>query len=200
MEAAIQVSRGRFCGKCFVKKNKFSHYFWKKILELSHFRQKNPDCLAKKGLHVPGETIWGTMPFLKLFFILNFFGIWAQDSQMFNKNFQAVLSKPPNAWLKKPFEKRCNSEEICFFFQTVSSPLITTFCASGLSKLPCTCLEKPYDGKYDFWGSFILSMNLGFLAKTYQRYSQKCISTVQKKPWVKKVYLKENLTKTFLAF
>ena len=47
---------------------------------------------------------------------------------------------------------------------------------------------------------FFLSLNLGFLAKTNQQYSQKCVSNVQKKSWGKKVCLKENNTKTFLAF
>ena len=101
--------------KIFCEKIRFSHYFRKKVSELSHFRQKNPDRLAKKGLHVPGETFWGTILFLKLFYILNFFVIWAQDSQLFSENFQAVLLKPPNDWLKKRFEKRCNFEKNVFF-------------------------------------------------------------------------------------
>ena len=86
-----------------------------------------------------------------------------------------------------------------FFFQTISSLLTRTFCALGLSKLPSTCLEKPYEGKYHIWWKNILSLNLGFLARTYQQDS-KCISTVQRKFWGKKVCLKENPTKTFLAF
>ena len=200
MESAIQVSRGRYCGKFFSEWNRFSHCFRKKVSELSQFRQKNPDRLAKKGLHVSGETIWGTILFLKLFYILNFFVIWAQDSQLFSENFQAVLSKPPNDWLKKNrFEKRCNFEEKCFFLQTISSLLTRTFCALGLSKLPSTCLEKPCEGKYYIWWKNILSLNLGFLARTYQQDS-KCISTVQRKFWGKNVCLKENPTKTFLAF
>ena len=183
----------------FLWKKRFSHYFRKKVTELSHFRQKNSDRLAKKGLHVPGETIWGTILFLKLFHILNFFVIWAQDSQLFSESFQAVLSKPPNAWLKN-LSKEMYFWRKMFFFQTISSLLTRTFCALGLSKLPSTCLEKPYEGEYHFCGSIILSLNLGFLAKTNQQYSQKCVSNVQKKSWGKKVCLKEKNIKTFLVF
>ena len=101
----------------FLWKKRFSHYFRKKVSELSHFRQKNPDRLAKKGLHVPGETFWGTILFLKLFYKLNFFVIWAQDSQLFSGNFQAVLLKPPNAWLKKPFKRDVTLKKNVFFFK-----------------------------------------------------------------------------------